>query len=993
MMKKLRFPAGPAVAALCAAGLVIPLFSFDGPLPPGNRPLPASVHALIGGRVVLSPGKELDQATIILSDGRIAAVAKDAAVPADARVHDMSGTTIYAGFIDAHVSLGKKGPERADPIEEDPPVDSRRLTSGAGMGFPGAPSRANASDANSLVTPQLRIARTYNPDPDQLKALRAEGFAAANVVPDRGLIRGISTFVSLGSTDPDEAIIRPDTFQHIALNVPAEAPDADRRDRPDAYPGSLMGVIAVVRQTFFDAQFQAVDAAHFAANPTTRPRRSVSEALTALQPAARKSMPVLFEPGSMLMVDRAMQLSRELALQPIMLATGQEWRRPDLMRAAAVPFIVPVDFPEVPTLPDEDDWVAVPTEQLRAWDQAPGNPALLRREGLEIALTTHGLGKPQQFRANARLAIARGLTETDAIAALTTVPARLCGVADQLGEITTGRLANLTVVENGRYFDPKARVREVWIEGRIFQAPLKEDKKKDPDGNPKAAADRPDAPDKPGNPDKSDKPANPEKPDKKKELEELRARLTDAPAQQDRGPLLSPPAVFIKSATIWTSGPQGRLENASLLIVDGKIKALGTIAPNEVPAGTHVIDRPGIHVTPGMIDCHSHSMIIGGVNEGTLPSTAMVRVGDVVNSESETIHQQLAGGLTVANLLHGSANPIGGQNCVIKLREGAGPEGLKLAGAPGGIKFALGENVKQSNWGDGFRNRFPQSRMGVPAFHTNRFTAARQYAEALAKQQRDGGPPVRRDLELETIAEIIRGERLIHCHSYRQDEVIAFLRVMESFGVRVGTLQHILEGYKVADEIAKHGAGASAFSDWWAYKLEVYDAIPHAGSIMRERGVLVSFNSDSSDHARRMNLEAAKAVKYGGTPEEEALKFVTANPARQLGIDKWVGSLEPGKDGDFVIWSGHPLDTASICQETWIDGKQYFETEAAHRRAAARLTLRDALVAKAKTLAGDGPEDAATDKARDKFFRRSLEDRLSILCVDCCLDHEMPWKN
>jgi N-acetylglucosamine-6-phosphate deacetylase len=386
-------------------------------------------------------------------------------------------------------------------------------------------------------------------------------------------------------------------------------------------------------------------------------------------------------------------------------------------------------------------------------------------------------------------------------------------------------------------------------------------------------------------------------------------------------------------------------------------------------------------------------MIIGGVNEGTLPSTAMVRIGDVVNSEADTIHQQLAGGLTVANLLHGSANPIGGQSCVIKLREGAGPEGLKLAGAPGGIKFALGENVKQSNWGDRYRNRFPQSRMGVPAFHTNRFTAAKQYAESLTKQQAGGGPPVRRDLELETIAEIIRGTRLIHCHSYRQDEVVVFLRVMESFGVRVATLQHILEGYKVADEIARHGAGASAFSDWWAYKLEVYDAIPQAGSIMRERGVLVSFNSDSSDLARRLNLEAAKAVKYGGTPEEEALKFVTLNPAKQLGIDQWVGSLEPGKDGDFVIWSGHPLDTLSICQETWIEGKQYFETGAALRRAGARQGLREALIAKAKTLAGDGPDDAAETKAQDKFFRRALEDRQSHRCIDCCLDYEMPWKN
>jgi imidazolonepropionase-like amidohydrolase len=979
MAPNFRVPASVAAAVLCAGGLAIPLFSSEGLRPPAVRPLAAPIHALVGGHVVLSPGRELDKATIILRDGRIAAVGTDAGVPADARIHDMSGATIYAGFIDAHVSFAKKGGGRAGPMDEDPPVSSRQLTAGAGTLFAGAPSAAGGTGADSVVTPQRRMAREHAPDPKALEALRAEGFTAANVVPDRGVIRGVSTFVSLGSSDPEDAVLRPDTFQHVALTIPGELAGGGNggdNDRPQTYPGSLMGVIAVVRQTFFDAQFHAADAAHFAANPHSRPRPASSEALAALQPAARKVLPVLFEPGGMLMVDRAMQLSRELGLQPVMLATGQEWRRPDLMRAAAVPFIVPVDFPEVPKLPDEDDWVAVPTDQLRAWDQAPGNPALLRREGLDIALTTHGLGKPEQFRANARLAIARGLSETDAIAALTTVPARVCGVADQLGEIAAGKLANLTIVENGRYFDEKARVREVWIEGRLFSAPIKEEKKKEDD-----------AADKAGDAEKAGEP------DKKKEKEALRARLTDAPSQYDRGPLRTPPAVFIKSATLWTSGPQGRLENASLLIVDGKIKAVGTMAADEVPAGAFVIDRPGLHVTPGLIDCHSHSMVIGGVNEGTLPSTAMVRIGDVVNSETETIHQQLAGGLTVAHLLHGSANPIGGQSSVIKLREGEGPEGLKFAGSPGGIKFALGENVKQSNWGDRFRQRFPQTRMGVPAFHANRFTAARQYVDTLARQTRDGGPPVRRDLELETIAEILKGERLIHCHSYRQDEVIAFLRVMESFQVRVGTLQHILEGYKVADEIARHGAGASAFSDWWAYKLEVYDAIPHAGSLMRERGVLVSFNSDSSDHARRLNLEAAKAVKYGGTPEEEALKFVTLNPALQLGIGQRVGSLEPGKDGDFVLWSGHPLDTMSVCQETWIEGRQYFEIEAARRRAEARQRLREALIAKAKSLAEGAPDDDAGDKARDKFFHRALEDRQSHRCVDCCLDHEMPWKN
>ncbi|MFM7102754.1 MAG: amidohydrolase, partial [Verrucomicrobiota bacterium] len=340
-----------------------------------------------------------------------------------------------------------------------------------------------------------------------------------------------------------------------------------------------------------------------------------------------------------------------------------------------------------------------------------------------------------------------------------------------------------------------------------------------------------------------------------------------------RGVLAAPPALWIRNTTLWTCGPQGVLTNANLLVRDGRIVEAGAV---DRPSGAEEIDGTGMHVSPGILDCHSHSAILGGVNEGTLPSSAMVRVADVIHSETDNLHQQLAGGTTLANLLHGSANPIGGQSQVIKLRDGAGPDGLVFDKAPGGIKFALGENVKQSNWGDNKTTRFPQTRMGVPVFHENRFTAARQYREARrSRGTAPDGSPLRRDLELEALAEILEGTRLIHCHSYRQDEVVVFLRTMESFGVRVGTLQHILEGYKVADEIARHGAGASAFADWWAYKFEVIDAIPHAGSLMHARGVNVSFNSDSSDHARRLNFEAAKAVKYGGTPEAEALKFVT----------------------------------------------------------------------------------------------------------------------
>jgi N-acetylglucosamine-6-phosphate deacetylase len=278
--------------------------------------------------------------------------------------------------------------------------------------------------------------------------------------------------------------------------------------------------------------------------------------------------------------------------------------------------------------------------------------------------------------------------------------------------------------------------------------------------------------------------------------------------------------------------------------------------------------------------------------------------------------------------------------------------------------------------------------MGVPTFYRNRFTAAQQYAEAV-KQQAVGGPPVRRDLELEALAEILDGTRLIHCHSYRQDEILAFLRTMESFGVRVATLQHILEGYKVADEIAKHGAGASTFADWWNFKFEVVDAIPYAGSLMRDRGVVVSFNSDSSDHARRLNLEAAKAVKYGGTPEAEALKFVTLNPARQLRIDSKVGSLEPGKDADFVLWSGSPLDSTSVCLQTWIEGKKYFDRALESGRAKALSDERLALIAKAKKLTGGGSGSPPSEKARQAFFFRNWESA-SRLGVQQCLDCQMP---
>lgn len=479
-----------------------------------------------------------------------------------------------------------------------------------------------------------------------------------------------------------------------------------------------------------------------------------------------------------------------------------------------------------------------------------------------------------------------------------------------------------------------------------FDKPADEPKKEEPKNEGAEAADKKDDTQKPNTQD--DKTKEDEKKKAEKPKIDPRASFavnfplgafgrTTIPEQ--------PQQILLKNATIWTCGPQGVLPKASVLIGGGKI--LSVSAELTAPADATVVDLSGKHISPGIIDCHSHMATDGGVNESTQAITAEVRIGDFIDCNDIDIYRQLAGGVTSANILHGSANPIGGQNQVIKLRWGALSDEMKFVEAPPGIKFALGENVKQSNWGDNFATRYPQSRMGVEQIIRDAFQAARDYRQAWQRweQKHDTLPP-RRDLELETLLEILDGKRWIHCHSYRQDEILALLRTCEEFNIRIATLQHILEGYKVADAMARHNAMGSSFSDWWAYKIEVFDAIPYNGALMHQAGVVVSFNSDDQELARHLNHEAAKAVKYGNVPPEEALKFVTLNPAKQLRIDQFVGSLDPGKYADLVVWSGPPLAVVSRCEQTWIDGRKYFDiAEDKQQREEARK-IRNTLVQK-----------------------------------------------
>lgn len=417
------------------------------------------------------------------------------------------------------------------------------------------------------------------------------------------------------------------------------------------------------------------------------------------------------------------------------------------------------------------------------------------------------------------------------------------------------------------------------------------------------------------------------------------APATQAPGSLEPLAIPAPPAgslVAITNANIMTAS-RGNIMGGTILIRDGKIAEVGTNVT--IPAGARVIDGRGKWVTPGIIDAHSHTAN-EGINEGSQSVTAEVRMEDVLRQDGISLYRQLAGGTTMVNILHGSANTIGGQNAVIKLRFGLPVDSLRYAQAVPGIKFALGENVRRTS--NAQSTRYPRSRQGVEDLLRESFIGAQEYkrewdAYNTAKaawdraNARTRGPapiPPRKDLEKDALVEVMAGTRLVYWHSYRADEILMALRVAKEFGFKPH-FTHILEGYKLADELAAAGATASSFADMWGYKLEAWDAIPHNAALMAERGVVVTLNSDSDERARRMYQEAAKAMRFGGASEEVALQMITLNAAKQLGIDKHVGSIDVGKDADIAIFSDHPFAPAARVEMTLIDGRVFFDRSTA----------------------------------------------------------------
>ena len=426
----------------------------------------------------------------------------------------------------------------------------------------------------------------------------------------------------------------------------------------------------------------------------------------------------------------------------------------------------------------------------------------------------------------------------------------------------------------------------------------------------------------------------------------------------------APAVILIQNATILTVS-HGTIEHGSILIKDGKIAEVGQSI--KAPKDAQVIDAAGLFVMPGIIDCHSHIAVDGDVNEGSVSVSSMANIAEVLDPDDIDIYRDLAGGVTVANVLHGSANSIGGQTVVIKLRWGQPAAKLPFEGALPGIKFALGENPKRSNFRlPGQPKRYPATRMGVEETIRGAFSEARDYKRTwddYNKRFSAGEKNIiapRRDLRLEPLVEVLEGKRYVHSHCYREDEILMLLRVAKEFGFKVRTFQHILEGYKVADELAAAGVGASTFSDWWAYKVEAYDAIPYNAALMTRRGVVVSINSDDAEEATHLNQEAAKSMKFGGLSHDEALKMVTLNPAMQLGIDKRVGSIDAGKDADLVIYNHDPLSAYAVVQKTLIDGRVYFDRQRDIAQRSEREKEKKVLLEKEKKSAEKKPDATVT---------------------------------
>ncbi len=998
-MRKLKRLAGAGLLLLLAnVSISQPTFPENGVADPRH-----GHFAFTNATIVKDAGTTITNATMVVKDGKIVAVGSGLKIPAGAVEVDCKGKYIYPSFIDVYADYGIPQPQRTGGGGQFNPSQQPQLET----------ATKGAYGWNQAIKSDAEAYRMFAVDDAKAKPLREAGFGTVLTHIKDGIARGTGAVVSLASEKENLVIIKERASAHYSFS---------KGTSTQSYPGSMMGMIALLRQTYLDAQWYKNKPAAEGLNLSLKAWNETQD------------LPQIFEAGDKWNNLRADRIGDEFGVQYIIKAGQNEYQRIKEMKGTNATFILPLNYPQAQDVEDPNDARFVSLQDMKHWEMAPANAAAFEKAGIPFCLTTADLRSVNQFWANLRKAMEYGLSENKVMEALTKTPAITLGIYDKVGSLDAGKLGNF-LISNGPLFNEKTIILQNWVQGikytvkenaasvagtysltvtslsgketytldvknasavtmfakdtlnskfsfdgklvKISYAPMT--RRQRPVMNP---GQMPDSVRRTGggfpgrggsgmeqalpvtatrlsgvsngtewNGTGTDSLGNPltwtaslvkaaeAKTDsvKKKDVPALgKIVYPFEPFGWDESQQPKQENILIRNATVWTNEKEGVLQNTDVLIKNGKIAAVGK---NLTEATARVIDGTGKHVTAGIIDEHSH-IAAASINEGGQSVTSEVRIADNLNPDDINIYRQLSGGVTTSHILHGSANVIGGQTQLIKLRWGANDDDLKLKGWPGQIKFALGENVKRSNFSiPGGNNRYPDTRMGVEQVLIDAFTRAKDYQqdwkeyntakEKLIKEKKSTASLLapRRDLELEALVEILEKKRFITCHSYVQSEINGAMEVANKMGYTVNTFTHILEGYKVADKMKKHGSFASTFSDWWAYKMEVEDAIPYNAAIMQKVGLTVAINSDDAEMARRLNHEAAKIVKYGGVTEEEALKMVTLNPAIMLHVDDKVGSLKVGKDGDVVLWSDHPLSIYAKSLYTIVDGTIYFDRQ------------------------------------------------------------------
>lgn len=948
-------------------------------------------YAFVHATIVKNPQQTLNDATLLVRNGKIVAVGNGISIPADALLIDCTAKMIYPSFIDLDADYGMPGMQAAQ---------------GMGRGYFGASqltsNQKGAYGWNQAIRSDVHAASLFTMDDAKAKSMREIGFGAVLTHQKDGIARGTGTLVSLANMKENKVILKEKASTHFSFN---------KGNSSQSYPSSMMGSIALLRQTYIDARWYK----------NNMDKEGINLTLAAWN--NNESLPQFFEANDKWNILRADRIGDEFGVQYTIKGSGNEYQRTKEIAATGATLVVPLNYPAAADVEDPNDARFVSLSDMKHWELAPTNAGALEKAGIPFCLTTADLRSPAAFMANLRKAIEHGLSETKALEALTLAPAKILGVESMIGSLDQGKTANF-IITTGNVFNEKTSILENWIQGSRHA--VKTDKWQDAagtytlaiassqgtknftikvksasaadiigtdtvaakfsyDGKQVKLAFSPEkkaansyrlsgmssasgwngyGEDAEGNSltwtaTAQMVAATAAKPDttKKKPAAKLGEVTypftpygwTEVPKQE---------ILLLKNATVWTNEKEGKLDNTDVLVSAGKIVAVGKGLQD---ASAKIIDATGKHLTAGIIDEHSH-IAASSINEGGQSVTSEVRIADNLNPDDINIYRQLSGGVTSSHILHGSANTIGGQTQLIKLRWGADDEKLKFEGADGFIKFALGENVKRSSSSMG-NTRFPDTRMGVEQVLTDAFVRAKDYQAAISAASKPAGAmtnntkkpllnamnpyqTVRRDLELEALVEILNKQRFITCHSYVQSEINAAMKVGETMGFTFNTFTHILEGYKVADKMKAHGAAASTFSDWWNYKMEVVDAIPYNASIMSKVGLNVAINSDDAEMARRLNQEAAKSIRFGGMTEEDALKMVTLNPAKMLHIDSRVGSIKAGKDADLVLWSDNPLSIYAKAEKTIVDGVVYFDREKDQEMRKIQTTERNRLIQK-----------------------------------------------